>query len=814
MVPIMQTLAQDLRYALRNLRNAPGFAAVVILTLALGIGANSAIFSVVNGVVLKPLEYRDPDALLFISSNFPGESYGEQFWVSAPEYLQYREQSGSFADMGVYTTGEVSLTGTDTPIRVPAGFASASLFTTLGVEAHHGRIFTPAEDMPGGDSATLLSYELWMGAFGGREDLVGDTLLVNGAPSTVVGIMPPRFDVGGNGVQVWRPLQIDPENPGSQFSHFLYGIGRLRDGTPPQQAQAELDVLVAGWLETYPDAHIRPNGHEIQFEPLRTQVVGEVRPALLTLLGAVGFVLLIACANVANLLLARAESRHKEIGVRTALGAGRGRLLRQFVTESTLLALLGGVVGLAAGRWAVGLLLATNAGSIPRLNEIGLDLPVLGFTLAVSLATGLLFGLAPLLHLTGNNLTTSLREGRATAGSARHQLRQLLVVSEIALAVVLVVGAGLMLRSFATLQSVDPGFDHDGLLTFRLFLPSASYAGPPEQMTFYRELKARLLEVPGVESATLMSGLPPIRRLNANTMQFEGIQLSDEGPPSEIDYWQFVMDDYLSTMQIPLLEGRMLAAGDGEAAMPAVVVNETMADLYWPEGAIGRRIRQGGDAPWMTIVGVVGDVKNGGMDQAAGTELYFYAPQAAAMGFGQSTMNVVLRTSLDPSSLSETARRTVWSLDPSLPLTNLQTMEDAVFGSLARPRFLTLLLGVFGGLALALAAVGTYGVMSYFVAERRREMGIRMALGAESGGVLLLVLVQSFKIAGLGLVVGVGAALGLSRLVESWLFEVSAFDAPTFVAVPLVLALVAGAACLIPAVRATRVDPIVVLKAE
>jgi len=810
----MQTLAQDLRYALRNLRQAPGFAAVVILTLALGIGANSAIFSVVNGVVLKPLEYRDPDALLFISSNFPGESYGEQFWVSAPEYLQYLEQSASFADMGVYTTGEVSLTGTDTPIRVPAGFASASLFTTLGVEAHRGRIFTPAEDLPGGDSATLLSYELWMGAFGGHEDLVGDTLLVNGAPSTVVGIMPPRFDVGDNGVQVWRPLQIDPENPGNQFSHFLYGIGRLRDGTTPQQAQAELDVLVAGWRETYPDAHIRPNGHEIQFEPLRTQVIGEVRPALLTLLGAVGFVLLIACANVANLLLARAESRHKEIGVRTALGAGRGRLLRQFVTESTLLALLGGVVGLAAGRWAVGLLLATNAGSIPRLNEIGLDLPVLGFTLAVSLATGLLFGLAPLLHLTGTNLTTSLREGRATAGSARHQLRQLLVVSEIALAVVLVVGAGLMLRSFATLQSVDPGFDHDGLLTFRLFLPAAAYASPPEQMTFYRELKARLLEIPGVESATLMSGLPPIRRLNANTMQFEGIQFSDEGPPSEVDYFQAVMDDYLSTMRIPLLEGRMLAAGDGDAAMPAVVVNETMADLYWPEGAIGRRIRQGGNAPWMTVVGVVGDVKNGGMDQAAGTELYFYAPQSAAMGFGQSTMNVVLRTSLDPSSLSETARRTVWSLDPSLPLTSLQTMEDAVFGSLARPRFLTLLLGVFGGLALALAAVGTYGVMSYFVAERRREMGIRMALGAESGGVLLLVLVQSFKIAGLGLVVGVGAALGLTRFVESWLFGVSAFDAPTFVAVPLVLALVAGAACLVPAVRATRVDPIVVLKAE
>ena len=810
----MQALAQDLRYAFRNLRQAPGFAAVVILTLALGIGANSAIFSVVNGVVLKPLEYREPDNLLFITSNFPGESYGEQFWMSAPEYFQYRERSTSFADMGVYTTGEMTIAGADTPIRVPAGFASASLFTALGVDAHRGRIFTPEEDLPGGNAAVLLSYELWMGAFGGRDDLVGDTLVVNGSPNTVVGIMRPRFDLNDNGVQVWTPLQLDPDNPGSQFSHYLYGVGRLREGTTPEQAQAETDVLVAGWLEAYPDAHIRPDGHEIQFEPLTMQVIGDVRPALLTLLGAVGFVLLIACANVGNLSLARAESRQKEIGVRTALGAGRGRLLRQFITESTLLALIGGGVGLVVGGWAVGVLLATNAGSIPRLAEIGLDSSVLLFTLGVSLLTGLLFGLAPLLHLTTDNLTAALREGRATAGSARYQLRQLLVVSEIALAVVLVVGAGLMLRSFAALQNVDPGFDHRGALTFRLFLPSATYSSPPEQMSFYRELKGRLLAVPGVESATLMSGLPPIRRLNANTMQFEGIQLTPEGPPSEVDYFQFVFDDYFSTMQIPLLEGRVLEASDSEMAMPAVVVNQRMADMYWPAGALGRRIRQGGNAPWMTVVGVVGDVKNGGMDQSAGTELYFYTPQAAAMGFGQPTMNVVLRTSMEPTALSEQTRQAVWSLDPTLPLTNLQTMEDAVFGSMARPRFLTVLLGVFGSLALALAAVGTYGVMSYFVAERSREMGIRMALGAESTGVLGLVLAQSLKIAVVGLTLGIAAAFGLSRFVESWLFGVSAFDTTTFVAVPAILALVAIAACLVPALRATRVDPIVVLKAE
>ncbi len=811
----MQTLAQDLRYAFRNLRQAPGFTAVAIVTLALGIGANSAIFSVVNGVVLRPLEYREPDDLLFITSNFPGESYGEQFWMSAPEYFQYREQSTSFADMGVYTTGEISITGTDTPIRVPAGFATASLFTTLGVEPAGGRIFTPEEDLPGGDAAVLLSYELWMSAFGGRDDLVGDTLLVNGAPNTVVGIIPARFDLNDNGVQVWTLLQLDPENPGSQFSHYLYGVGRLREGVVPQQAQAELDVLVAGWLETYPDAHIRPDSHEIQFEALMTQVVGDVRAALLTLLGAVGFVLLIACANVGNLLLARAESRQKEIGVRTALGAGRGRLLRQFVTESVLLALIGGVVGLVVGRWGLGLLLASNAGSIPRLNEIGLDASVLGFTLGVSVITGLLFGLAPLLHLTAANLTAALREGRSTAGTARYRLRQLLVVSEIALAVVLVISAGLMLRSFEALQSVDPGFDHDGLLTFRLFLPSATYAGPPEQVSFYRELKDKLLEIPGVESATLMSGLPPIRRLNANTMQFEGIQLSnDEGPPSEVDYYQFIADDYFSTMEIPLLAGRGFLASDSDTSMPAAVINETMANMYWPEGALGRRLRQGGSAPWMTVVGVVADVKNGGMDQQAGTELYFYVPQVAALGFGQSTMNLVLRTSIDPMSLSEQARQAVWSLDPSLPLTNLQTMDDAVFGSMARPRFLTLLLGVFGGIALSLAAVGTYGVMSYFVAERSREMGIRMALGAEAAGVLMLVMRQSLKIAVFGLVIGVVAALGLSRFVESWLFGVSAFDTTTFVAVPAVLALVAMVACLVPALRATRVDPIEVLKAE
>ncbi len=813
----MQTLAQDLRYALRDLRQAPGFTAVAILTLALGIGANSAIFSVVNGVVLKPLEYRDPDRLVFITSTFPTLGFDE-FWLSPPEYLQFQDANSSFGRIGAYNVGEVSITGGETPIRVPSGTGSASFFETLGAEPHLGRTFTAEEDLPGGEPTAILSYELWQRAFAAREELVGDTIEIDGVERVVVGVMPSRFDIDDNGIEVWTPLGLDPANPGSVGSHYLLAVGRLAEGVTHEQAGAEMELMVSQWIEMNPGHHIRPEIHELQFESLVSRVIGDVRPALLTLLGAVGFVLLIACANVGNLLLAKAESRQKEIAVRTALGAGRGRLLRQFLTESVMLSLIGGVVGLVVGSWGVRILLATNVDSIPRLNEIGLDGSVVGFTLAVSLLTGLLFGLAPLLHLTVDNLTKALREGgeRATAGSARHRLRQLLVVSEIALAVILVVGAGLMLRSFASLQNVDPGFDADGLLSFRLYLPPATYADPTSQMSFFRELQTRMEGIPGVEAVTLMSGLPPIRRINANTMEFDGLEQTDDGPPHNVDYWQFVMDDYFSTMRIPLIEGRLFSAEDGEATMPVGLVNRAMADTFWPDGAVGKRLRFGGDdAPWITVVGIVGDVKQGGMDQETGTELYFYAPQAASMyGFGSPSMNVVLRTRVAPASLTAQARQVVWSLDSALPLASVQTMDAAIFGSMARPRFLTLLLGVFGGIALTLAAVGTYGVMSYFVAERRREMGIRMALGAESGSVMTLVLRQGLMLAVVGLSLGTLGALALNRFIESFLFGVSSLDPATFAAVPVVLALVAVAACFIPARRATRVDPMVVLKAD
>ena len=811
----MHTVVQDLRYAVRTLRKAPVFTAVAVLTLGLGIGANTAIFSVVNGVVLRPLQYRSPGELVFLTTAFPTLGFDE-FWWSAPEYFEYKEWNQSFSDIGAFTTGEVSINGGDVPIRVPGAFVTAEFFETLGVPAAMGRVPNRDEDSPGGNSVVVLSHELWQRAFGSDPQIIGRVLDVNGTQSTVVGVMPPKFDIDDSQVEAWIPMQLDPVNPGRRASHFLYLVGRLDRGVSIERANAELGPLVTQWNERVGGNHSPlPDTHFINLKPLQEEVVGEIRPALMILLGAVGFVLLIACANVGNLLLARAEARQKEIAVRTALGAGRGRLARQLLTESLVLSLAGGAVGLALGKWGVQILLATNPGSIPRLAEVSLDGSVMLFTLLVSMLAGVLFGLAPVLHLAPHNLSPALREGgvRATAGSARLLLRQSLVVSELALAVVLVVGAGLMLRSFATLQRVDPGFEPDGLLTFRLFLPRASYPAPSDQVSFFNRLTERIRAVPGVTDVTTMSGLPPRRRVNANTMQFEGIQPSADGPPLLIDFFQTVTDNYFRTMGISLVEGRLFETQDAENTVPAVLVNETGAQTFWPDGAIGKRLRQGPQSPWLTVMGVVKDVKQDGLDEETGSELYFYYPQVAGV-FGSLTMNVVVRSSVPPTSLAPAMRQAVWELDATLPLADLQPMSTVLFDSMARPRFLTLLLAIFGGVALTLAAVGTYGVMSYTVAERTHEMGIRMALGAKAGGVVKLVLVQGLRLAVIGLGLGMAAAFGLTKLMSSILFGVSTTDMITFVGVPALLAIVASVACLIPAWRATRVDPIEVLRAE
>jgi putative ABC transport system permease protein len=631
--------------------------------------------------------------------------------------------------------------------------------------------------------------------------------------------MPPGFDVADARVEIWFPGQLDPANRQNRSSHFLDVVARLNPNTSIEQARAELNVLVAGWADANPDTHVpTPENHPIFLTGLQEDLIGGTRPALMLLLGAVGFVLLIACANVANLLLARAESRQKEVAVRAALGAGRGRLVRQFLTEGVVLSLIGGALGLLLGYAGVRVLLATNPRGIPRALEIALDGNVLLFTLAVSVVTGLIFGLAPALHLTKRTVTQSLRDGtgRTTASGARQQVRRLLVVSEVALAVILVVGSGLMLRSFAELQKVDPGFDPDGLLTFQLFLPAATYPDPPAQAAFLDRLLERMRSLPGVTSAAAMSGMPPRRDVNANDTDFEGLVPTEDGPAFNTDYWQFVTGDYLETMDIPLRDGRLFTNAD-EGGTPVVLINERLARVFYPEmNPLGRRLRPPGDGnPWLTIVGIVKDVKQGGLEEETGTEIYFLYPQVArAVGFAPRTMNIVLRTAGDPMQLANVVRSEVRTLDGQLPVANLASMNDVMYEAVSRPRFITLLLAVFAVVALALAAIGTYGVMAYAVAQRRQEIGIRMALGAQASSVLGMVLGQGIAVAGLGLVIGIAGAFALTRLLSSLLFNISATDPLAFLSAPLLLGAVALAACYIPALRATRVDPAIVLKQD
>ena len=808
-------MLRDLRYALRQVIQHPGFTAVVVLTVALGVGANSAIFSVVNGVLLRPLPYRQSDQLVYVYSQFPTMGF-DDFWISPPEYRDLQERARSFSSIGAWRTGRVNVAGTDNPVRVTAAVVSAEFFTTLGVSPVVGRPFTTDEDRPDGPAVAVISHGLWERVFGADPGVVGSRVQIDGAPTTITGVMPAGFDIEDAGVDVWVPVQIGL-HPTNRSSHYLRLVARLAPGVSLEQARTEMRGLVAGWRDAVPAGHVpTPDVHPIRMRGLQETMTGGVRTALLLLLGAVGLVLLIAVANVGNLLLARSEGRRREVAVRVAIGAGRGRLVRQFLTEALVLAGVGGALGLLLGYVGLPLLLATSPDSIPRAGEIGLDGRVVLFTLGVSLLAGLLFGMAPLLHLTGSSMAVSLKEGaqRATATAARQRLRRVLVVAEIALAVMLVIGAGLLIRSFETLQRVDPGFDPHDLLTFQLYLPESRYPDAGAASTFYASLLDRIESLPGVRSAAAMSGLPPLRSVNANDTDFEDVERTPDRP-FNVDYYQTVQGDYFGTMGIPIVEGRGFELGDDASGPPVLLVNEALARLYYPDQSpIGRRMRPSGAPMWLTIVGVVRDVKQGGLAEATGTELYLNNPQVAAAGVAQRTMNVVVRTSRPPLSLAGEVRAAVRDLDPALPLAQLQTMEQNVATTIRRPRFVTLLLGIFAALALVLAAVGTYGVLSYTVAERNHEIGIRMAVGAQAGHVLGMVLRSGLALAGTGLVLGVLAAVGATRLMRSLLFGVSATDTTTFVAAPIVLAVIAVAACIIPATRATKVDPVDALRDE
>ena len=815
----MQTFLQDLKYALRMLKKNPAFTAVAILTLAVGIGANSAIFSVVNSVLLRPLPYRQPGQLVRVYSEFPTMQL-RKFWLSPPELLDIQREAKSWESIGAWAPGGQNVGTESEPLRVTSAAITRSLIDVLGVSPELGRNFTEEEDRNNGPRVAIISHGLWQKGFGGASDIIGKQIQVNAATTTVVGVMPANFAFppGSNDqVELLVPFQFDPANPGSRGSHFLSVIGRLRPGTTIEQAQSEMTSLMAGWRSESRAPHLLgfPN-HPVIMLGLHEDVVGSARKAVWLLMAAVGFVLLIACVNVANLLLARAESRHREFAVRLALGAGIRRMVRQFVAEGFVLVLIASILGVALALVGLKVLLLFAPDSVPRTEEIRVGLPVLGFTIAVAIVAVFLFGLAPLAQVSERNLANWIRgAGQRAIRGGGQALRKSLVITEIALAVILVIGSGLMIRAFWKLQQVNIGFDPAGVTSFSLNLPRSKYDSA-QSLQFVTSLEQKLSSIPGVTGVSLASGLPPLRRINANDTEIEGYQQTPDGPAQNVDYWNVVGNDYFKAMKIRLLEGRTFESQDDNPdAMKVAVVNQALAKRFWTGSPIGRRVNPAFRDPkvWFTIVGVVEDTKNAGMDKPAGPELYFQARQVASQFLG-GNVNFVVRAANESAPMESSIRNSVRELDSTLPVYNLWSMNEVVSKSMVQPRFLALLLAVFSGIALFLAAIGIYGVMAYSVAQRTQEIGVRMALGARPFHVLRLVLKQSLVMLLIGTVIGLAGAFALTRLMRTLLFEITATDPLTYVSVIGLLTVVALLACYIPARRAAKVDPLIALRYE
>jgi len=809
----METVLQDVRYAWRILLRSPGFTIVAILSLALGIGATTATFSVVDAVILKPLPYPQPEQLVQLWMRFSGIGIpNDHNAVSAPEFVDL-QQNNSFSQIAAIDDESYNVNVSGAPERIEAAVVSPSFFPLLGIQAQHGRVFLPEEGHAGHERVVLLSDGLWKRRFGADPAVLGRKLLMNGQSYLVVGVLPRGFQYPRD-AEMWTPLvfSADDLSPDNRGSHGLMAIARIKESLSLDQARSDMAAVSRRIIEQNPGYPYKKFNFRVLLVPMLEEQVGDIKTALWVLMGAVSLVLLIACGNVANLLLVRASARQREIAVRQALGAARGRLMRQLLTESLILALAGGVAGLALAYAALRLLMA-GAASFPRVTETRMDIGVLAFAMLVSLATGILFGLAPAFHSARHTTRQTLQEGsRGTAGGASQRLRSALAVAELALSLALLAGSGLLIRSFLRLQEIDAGFRPDGVLTMRISLPEQKYSKPEQTRAFYRELLDRVRQLPGVDAAGGASGLPLSGTGWSGTTTIDTQAVPQDQTTPEADQ-RPALPGYFEAMGIPLIRGRYFDQRDTATSAMVAIVDETLANTYWPhQDAIGRRIKQGnGSNPWRVVVGVVRHVRYRTLESPSRVELYWPYAQT---DFALDSMSLAIHTTADPRLLANAVQKQVLALDPDQPVYRIRTMYELMAESVARRRLSMFLLAAFAGAALLLSAVGIYGVMSYSVARRAREMGIRMALGARSGNILWLVLGQSLWMTIAGLSIGIAGSLVLTRFLSSLLFHVKATDPFTYSAVALFLGLVAQIASLIPAYRATTIDPVSALRQE
>lgn len=812
----MNIFWQDLRYAVRVLWKNPALTTIALVTLALGIGVNSAIFSVVNAIVLRPLPYAESEKLMVVWGNLRKTGL-EETEISALELKDFREQCQGFSQIAAYSTDGFNLTGMDQPERLRGAAVTANLFSTLGLQPRLGRDFLAEEDKLGNDDRVILSHGLWQRRFGGDPATVNKTIQLDGRTVTIVGVMPADVHFPDRDTELWIPLAFTPDllEENNRGSHFLNVIARLKPGVTQAQAQADLDTVAARLSREHTSTY--RSGFGALVRPLHEELVGNLRRAMLVLLGAVGLVLLIACANVAHLRLASATSRYREFAIRAALGANRARVVRQFLTESILLSLIGGAVGLALAVWVVRALVVLLPKDTPRVEEIKLDYGVVLFTLGTSLLTGIIFGLAPAFQAARTNLNDVLKEaGRGGSDtSKRLRLRNVLVVSEFALSLVLLIGAGLMIKSLLRLQEVKPGFDSNNLLTMRIALPSTKYEKFDQSHAFFEQLFDRLEARPDVKSVGAINLLPFGGGGGDRSFSIED-QPTPAGQSRPDEQVRFVTPNYFGTMGIPLLTGRDFTRHDLPDTQPVAIVNNAFAHKFFPNGSvIGKRISFRSNNPkWYAIVGVAGNVKHRGLDIADSPEIYIPAFQPLFADGNVPSLYLAVRTVNDPAAVANTMRSEVAAIDRDQPVASLMTMDQRISDSVAPRRFNMFLLGLFAALALVLAAIGIYGIMAFSVVQRTHEIGVRMALGANTGDVLKLILRNGFKLALIGIVLGLLVAFAATRVLSTLLFGVSATDPTIFLIDALLLAFAALLACYIPARRATKVDPLVALRYE